>query len=177
MLKLLEYIVQFIELFYFIRVINSWEVSVVLRLGRYHRTLRPGWHFVIPLHIETLTTEWTVPQCKVLPSQNLTTADGKSVLVTPVITWSCSDAKRMLLKVGGHETVLLDSSCGVVARLVSAAAWAQLNSEPFVAGLTRAVRRRAKRWGIKVHEVQLSDVTLSRTFRLVSPPPSSPPPS
>lgn len=168
--KLVDTLLQFIGSFRFIRIIHQWEVGVVLRLGVYHRTLQPGWHLILPFSLEEVAVEWSIPTVKVLPAQSLTTLDGRSVLVTPVITWSCADAYKLTVTVGGNESALLDSACGVVSRHVTSLPWLDLSSDASMASLTSAIRRRAGRWGIKVHEVQFSDVSLSRTYRVVGPP-------
>ncbi len=34
-----------------IKVVNTGYVSIVERFGKYHRTLEPGWHIIVPLGI------------------------------------------------------------------------------------------------------------------------------
>lgn len=166
--KLVEWVVQFFELFRFIRIINAWEVGIVLRLGRFSRVLPPGPHFVWPFAIEAVATEWSTPQVKLLPAQSLTTADNKSIILAGMVTWRCVDVHKLLVETGGHEAVLLDACPGTITEIVARTVWTDLVSEKFQKELLRRVRHRARKCGIEVDEVQLSDLSVSKTLRLVS---------
>lgn len=165
--KLADFLLQFLDLFKFMVVVKAWEVGVVLRLGRYSRTLQPGPHLVWPLAIEQVATEWSVPIVRPLAPQSLTTLDGKNVVVSGVLTYRCVDAQKMTCEVGGHETVVQDSATGVIAQHVTRATWKDLGSDAFLRAVTRAVNRQARRWGLAVDRVQFSDIAQCQTIRLV----------
>jgi regulator of protease activity HflC (stomatin/prohibitin superfamily) len=172
--KLVDLLVQFIDLFFFVRIVSVWEKGVVLRLGRYSRTVGPGWHLVWPFHFENLLTEHITPATTKLDAQSLTTSDGVAVEVSAVVTWRIVNVRKVLLECEGHEQVMLDSTTGVLAEHVTGVAWSDLTTEEFRRTLTTAVHARAKKWGIKILQVQLKDVTRCRSLRLFS---GSAPPS
>jgi regulator of protease activity HflC (stomatin/prohibitin superfamily) len=166
--KLVELLVQFIDLFYFVRVIDQYMGGVVLRLGKYHRTLGPGAHMVWPLGIERVLMQHTNPSTTKLDAQSLTTADGVAVVVSAVVTWRVSNVRKVLLECDGHEQVMLDSTTGVLAEHVTGVVWSDLVTEEFRCTITSAVAQRARKWGIKVMKVQLKDVARCRSLRLFS---------
>lgn len=164
--RLVELALQFIDLFYVARVVDAWESGIVLRLGRFHRRVGPGLRWVLPLSLERLVTHPMTPDTVKLDAQSLTTADDVAVVVSAVVTWRVGDVKKLILKTNGHEQVLLDSATGVLADHVTGVTWKDLCTEEFRATITSAVQARARRWGIKVLEVQLKDVSRCPSLRL-----------
>lgn len=166
--RLIEWLISIIDLFFFVRVVDTWEAGVVLRLGHFHRNAGPGWHFVAPFKIERLITTHTNRSTTRLDPQSLTTADGVAVVISAVVTWRVTSARKVLLECDGHQQVMLDSSTGVLAEFVTGVTWADLVTEEFRRTITSAVAQKAKKWGIKVIQVQLCDVTRCRSLRLFS---------
>lgn len=164
--RLIDLILDSLSLFKFWEVIEPYEQAVVTRLGLYHRTLEPGFHWVIPFAIERAIGDSVVPVTHALNPQSLTTADGRSVVVRAVITRSIVDIQKALLECEGVENVLVDSAVGAVADAVRAHGWDDLSSKEFAAALTAEVRDRARPWGVKIHRVQLADISASRSLRL-----------
>lgn len=52
--RLIDLLVEFVELFQCFVYIDEFEEAVVLRAGRYNRTIGPGFHWIIPFNIEDL---------------------------------------------------------------------------------------------------------------------------
>jgi len=50
--------------------------------------------------------------------------------------------------------------------LIAAHTWEQIQAEDFAEVLTKACRKQAWRFGIEIQRVQLSDLTIARTYRL-----------
>lgn len=166
--KLVDLFLQFLDAFRFLQIIKAWEVGVVLRFGRYHRTIEPGLHWVIPLWIESTTVEWSVPVVKPLVPQSLTTADGVPVVLSAVLTYRVQNARKLVCEVGGHESALQDAATGVIASYVTSEAWDGLQSEDFLKRLTAAVHRQARPWGLAVQRVAFADIAKCRTIRVVT---------
>ena len=164
--RLIDLLLDSLGLFKFWEIIEPYEQAVVTRLGIYHRTLEPGFHWVVPLAIERVYGDSVVPTTHDLAPQSLTTADGRSVVIRAVITRSITDIRKAVLECEGVENVLVDSATGAVADAVRAHEWDELSSKDFAQALTAEVRDRAKPWGVKIHRVQLADISASRSLRL-----------
>jgi len=158
---------QFIESFRFLRIVKVWETAVVLRLGRYHRTLSPGLHFIWPFHVEAVVAEWTVPYPRQLPPQPLTTADGVQCVLTAVVTTRCVNAERLVCLSGGHESAILDSAGGTIADHVARAAWPDLVTPEFRAGLVKDMDKASREWGLQTMRVQLVQLSKARPVVIV----------
>jgi len=165
--QIFDLLIQFLDSFRFLKIVKAWEVAVVLRLGKYHRTLGPGLHFVLPFHIESVAAEWTVPYPRQLAPQPLTTADGVQVVVTAVVTTRCVDARKLVCLSGGHEAAILDSAGGTIATHVAATRWSELTTPKFARELTAAVDVASREWGLEALRVQLVHLSKARPICLV----------
>jgi regulator of protease activity HflC (stomatin/prohibitin superfamily) len=164
--RLFEFILHSLTAFQFWAVVNAYEEGVVLRLGVYHRKLEPGLHWVAPLFIERVIIDNVVPRVVNLGEQSLTTADGKTVVVSAVITARIHDIRKALLAVEAVDDALKDTCGGEIGRVISTSTWDQLHTGSLADTLTEACRKRGWQWGIEIKQVQLVDLTLARSIRV-----------
>lgn len=164
--RLLDFLLEILDLFRFWTVIDAFEEGVVLRLGKYSRTIGPGLHLMLPFGLEEDMTESVVPTTKNLGPQSLTTFDDVAVVVSGVITYRIHDIKKVLLEVEDAETCLEDSSYGVIGEMVNHTEWDSLIDAEFHEELSKMIRKRAWRWGIEVMQVQLAEVAKCWSVRL-----------
>lgn len=168
--RLLDFIISILKVFQFWVVIYPYESGVRLRLGKFHRVLPVGFHWCLPLKIDRVITIDTVVRTLRLGAQSLVTADGRHVVVNTVVTCSIHDAQRALLSVHSVEHVIDDACSGFVASFVSRHDFQRLVeccATPD-AQLMDDCRRTAAEFGIHIVKVQFTDVTQSRTFRLIN---------
>lgn len=166
--RALEWLERLADRLRFAVVLNEWERGVVLRLGRHHRTIGPGFHWVLPFGVDQVVQDAVCTTVTKLSPQSLTTSDGHNVVVAATVTWEVSDVETLLLRVAHRDHALLDSAPSVIAALVRRTAWDALFSEEFAGEVTKKVRARAKRYGLHVQEVALRDCVRTRTLRLIT---------
>jgi regulator of protease activity HflC (stomatin/prohibitin superfamily) len=109
-----------------------------------------------------------------LPVQSCVTQDDYEIAISAVLTYRVKDARKMLIDVAGDEGVLSDSSRGVIREIVGNHSYADLCRPAIDKKMTTAVRARAWRWGVEVKEVQLSDLTTAKTYRILGDSPVLP---
>lgn len=163
--RLVDIVLGFVDKFACMTIISDYQQGLVLRFGRFNRILDPGLHFLWPL-VEDVLNDNVVPRTYNLVAQSLTTRDGKSVVVSGVVTARINDIRKALLEVEGVDDAIKDASVAEVAQAVVGATWPELADPGFCDVLTAACRKRAWRWGIDIMRVQLSDVSVSRSIRL-----------
>lgn len=164
--RIIDLLLQWIAFFIPFVVIDEFERAVVLRFGRYHRTLEPGFHWMIPFEIERCISDNVVPRTANLQAQSLTTVDGRLVVLGAVVTCQIYDIKVATLEVEGVDHALQDACYGAVGLAVSSRTYDEIRAEGFSHELTKACRRAAKNFGIDIMRVQLSDLTLAKTLRI-----------
>ena len=67
-------------------VVSQFEGGVILRFGRYYRTVGPGLHWKIPLADNAITTS-TATTTMALRPQTLTTMDDITIVVNELRNW------------------------------------------------------------------------------------------
>lgn len=164
--KLIDFLIGVLDLFKCWTVLNEYERGVLLRLGRFKREVGPGWHWQFPFSIDVVLYDNVVARTVRLPTQSLTTADGRDVAVTGIVTATIEDIRSALLNVEGVDHVLVDACTAGIAHHVESCTWDELRAKEFGRQLTRVCRRRASQYGVRIHRVQLADRSLSRTIRL-----------
>jgi regulator of protease activity HflC (stomatin/prohibitin superfamily) len=142
-------------------------VGLVRRLGVFHRDLHHGFNWKWPV-IEEAMAAIAALDSTVLREQSLTTLDGVQVTLRCVLTYRVVDARQWILAVNDPESVLNDAGCLAVSELVpELSSFEVLQGEEFLTKLTRRVRARAKRWGIAVEAVGMSDRSAAPTYRIM----------
>lgn len=165
--KLIDLFVQFLEFFRFASIIRHYEAGVHLRWGRFYRVVQPGLRFQFPGYVDDILTENIKPCARPLGLQSLLTKDGKTVTLNTVITHYIADIQTAILEVENVHQAILDSCAGEIGRLVMTSTFDQIVHEDFPNKLGIACRRRAKKYGIHIEEVQIMELTPARALRLL----------
>jgi regulator of protease activity HflC (stomatin/prohibitin superfamily) len=91
-------------------VIQPWERAVRVRAGKHTATLCPGFHLRIP-YLDEVTSYNNRLRVAAVPSQTLSTLDGKAVTVAGLIGFKIVDPLAVLLNLQSPE-----SSCAAYAQ-------------------------------------------------------------
>lgn len=173
--KLVDLFIQFIKIFQFTLIIAPWQRAIRLRLGKFHSILEPGLHFYFPFWIDRVVGESVVMETMQIKPQSLTTKDGKTVVVTAVVTFRIEDIRTFLLDVEGRNNAVEDSTYGSISSYVMKKTWEELVALDDLGNeLTKTVRRQAKRYGVDIISVQIMDFIQCRPLRLITSPTSNP---
>lgn len=165
--RLLDVILNFLDQILPIAVVNQTDKGVRLRFGKFKEVLNPGWHFKIPFIDEVLkhTVLWTTIS---LTSQSLTTKDRKGVVVKAVIKYRISDIETFVLEVWDAIDALSDMTQGIIFDIIKEKSLDELQTSDLKPLISRKVRNEAKRWGIEVDTVTLSDFAEITSIRLLN---------
>lgn len=165
--RLIDLLVQFIELFKFWAVIDPYEEALVLRLGKLHRHLLCGWHWVIPMGIDRVIDEHIVPAVHVLENESVTTRDGKTISFRAVVTYRVRDIKKLLLEVEDGNHAVVDACAGEVARVLRESTWEEINHPEILDTVTAAARKRGFKFGVEIMSIQFAGLVSCRAIRLI----------
>lgn len=166
--RLFEFIQNFLELFKFWFVVMDYEEAVVMRLGRYKKTLSPGLHFIYPLAIDHVMSENVALETCNLGTQSLITKDGISIAIGVVLSYKIIDVKRFLIETENAASVLEDSTYGVVGAAITASTWDEVHTEDFNERVFKEIHRKALKWGVDIITLQFSDLTKAKCLRLLN---------
>jgi regulator of protease activity HflC (stomatin/prohibitin superfamily) len=166
--RLLDFLIQFIELFRFWAVIKQYEAGVLLRLGKFVRTVECGIHWRIPFGVDEYITDYIVPMTYSLGNESVTTADGRSIGFHAVVTSRVRDIQKAILEIHDVDHAVRDACSGEIGRVLRESTWQEVLAPDILDRLTSACRRRGFRYGIEILSVQLAGLTLCKTLRLMS---------
>lgn len=167
--KLIDKIIEFIGLFQFWIVLEPYQGGVRIRLGKWIKVLTPGPHLILPFGIDNCIYENVVVETMRLKPQSLTTKDGKSVVVSSVVTFTIEDVLKFLLEVEGRNAIIEDSGYGATSNFILHKTWQELNAMDDIGNeLAKVIRRQCKLYGVKVSTVQVVDFTQCRSIRLMT---------
>jgi len=165
--KLVDFLLGFLDQLLPFKVINQTDKGVLLRFGKFIRIIEPGIHFKIPFadEITPHTVLWTTQS---LPAQSLTTKDGKDVVVKAVIKYRIINVETFLLEVWDAIDAISDMTQGIIFDTIKEKTWEELQTTELKPLITRKARNEAKRWGIEVETVTLSDLAKITSIRLIN---------
>lgn len=165
--RLVDVLIACAKWFQFCIIVRDYEGGVCLRWGRFQRMLSPGFHWLWPFGVEESVLCNVVIETRNTQPQSLTTKDGVSMVISTVVTFTVSDPRVYLLGVFDALNVVEDSTVGNVSRMVEDSTWDEIRADGWAEKLTSTVRRRAKPYGVHILSVQPSDLTRSRSIRLI----------
>ncbi|MEW9554745.1 SPFH domain-containing protein [Nonomuraea sp. NPDC050783] len=143
-----------------IRVVPQATAAVVERLGRYHRTLRPGLNLVVPFIDRVKDVIDLREQVVAFPPQPVTTSDNLVVSVDTVIYFQVTNPKAATYEIAnflaGVEQLTVTTLRNVVGGMDLERALA--SREDVNAALRGALDEATARWGIRINRVELKAI-------------------
>ena len=165
--KLVELIIQWIEQLLPIVIIPSYEEGVRLSFGKFKKVLHPGIHFKIPFFDEILRQHVVVTTIS-LPAQSLYTLDRQNFVVKGVIKYKISDIKTFLLEVYDAKDAISDMTLSIIKNLIKSQPSEKCTDPDLDATLTKKARVEARKWGVDIQQVTLTDVAPIRSYRIIN---------
>jgi len=99
-------------------IVDARQAGVVLRFGKYSRTLPPGFHLKLPRPIETVTKVGTTEIRSVSDKVRMLTSDENIIAVDFNVQYQVSDARKYLFSVGGQPEDTLRQAAEAAVRSV-----------------------------------------------------------
>ncbi|MCF7846035.1 MAG: slipin family protein [Candidatus Peribacteraceae bacterium] len=161
-------IAAIILLIIFIRQVNQFERGILFTLGKYSKTLNPGWRFVIPV-FQSLTKVDIRVKAVDVPDQEAMTKDNVSVRINAVIYYKVKDAARSIIEVEDFRNATAQLAQTTMRNVVGEVPLDDL------LGKRDAVSKKIKSivdeatdpWGIDVSNVELKDIGLNDEMKRV----------
>jgi regulator of protease activity HflC (stomatin/prohibitin superfamily) len=165
--SLIQLFLQFYEKLIPWYVVDEADEAVILRFGKFSKVRGPGTYRKIPFfdNVIVKTTVWTTIS---LPAQSLTTKDGVNIVIKAAIKYKVRDIKTFVLEVWDAVDALSDMTSGIIFDVVKEYSWEELKVEDLRSLITRKTRHEAKRWGLEVESVTLSDLAQIKSLRLIN---------
>jgi regulator of protease activity HflC (stomatin/prohibitin superfamily) len=144
-----------------VRQVNEYQRGVRFTLGRFTGVMRPGWRLVWPIFQTYRKVDIRVKAVDV-PDQKAITRDNVSVAVNAVIYYKVTDAAKAIIEVEDFRFAISQFAQTTMRNIVGEATLDELlaNRDKIAERIRSIVDEETDAWGLKVHNVELKDVSL-----------------
>ena len=165
--KLIEVITQWWAQLVPAVIIPNYEQAVLTRNGKFVKVLEPGFHVKLPIFDEVISHHVVVTTLSLAP-QSLYTIDKQNIVVKGVVKYKISDVKVFLLEVYDAQDALADMTQSIIKNIIIASSLEQCIDPDMDNTLTKKVRAEARKWGVDIQQVTLTDIAPIRSFRIIN---------
>lgn len=146
-------------------IVKDYHRVALFRFGKFRKVLGPGVHFKIPFFDDpdfyvVATTTLT------LPVQSVVTKDGESIVVKGAIKYQVTDVEVFGVKVTDAKDALSDMTCGIIFDTIKSLTWQEAYEGDINSVITKKAKSEAKRWGVTIEKVTVTDLSKMRSLRL-----------
>ena len=144
-----------------VRIINQYERGVILRLGKYSRTLSPGFRIIIP-YIDTMIKVDIRTTPMDIPKQEVITRDNVTVNVDAVVYARVIDAQKAVLETTNYRYATSTFAQTALRDVTGNFDLDQLLSERdrISQQIREIVDTQTDKWGIDIESVKLQNIEL-----------------
>jgi regulator of protease activity HflC (stomatin/prohibitin superfamily) len=149
-----------------IRQINEYQRGVKFQLGKYIKTLEPGWRLVVPVFQSMRKVDVRVKAVDV-PDQEAITKDNISARINAVIYYKVTDAAKAIVQVENYRHAVGQLAQTTMRNIVGEMELDELLTKRDQASekIKSIVDALSDPWGIKVEHVELKDITLPEEMK------------
>ena len=163
--KLIDFILSLLDYIMPVYVVKEYQGAVVFRAGHFKFVKRAGLHWKWPF-VDFVDVYGMATTTLTLPVQSVTTKDGMEVVVKGQVKYQVEDLEIYGVQVVDARDALSDTTCGIIFGIVHGMTWEEACSADLNAQISIPCRREGKKWGVKVHQVTLTDFSKMRSIRL-----------
>jgi membrane protease subunit HflK len=147
------------------------EQAVILRFGKYYKTLDEGGHYYFhwPV-IHTVMTVATTRQLIDIDKQDIITSDGESIVLNASVEYVIDEPYKALLSVNDYDENLQEFAGNIFREVIMSRTLKQCVNEvdDIILGVTEKIEQVAsEQYGICVLQVFVPTFTTSYTIRLI----------
>jgi regulator of protease activity HflC (stomatin/prohibitin superfamily) len=144
-----------------IRIVNQYERGIVLRLGKFHRTMNPGLRIIIPyidhmMKVDVRTTPMDIPKQEVITKDNVT------VNVDAVVYYRVLDPKKAVLETTNYSYATSTFAQTALRDITGNFELDEILSkrDEISSQIKEIVDKQTDKWGIDIENVKLQNIEL-----------------
>ena len=151
-----------------IKQVSEYERGVKFCFGKFKKIMNPGWNIVLPI-IESYKKIDIRTKVIDVPEQEVITKDNVSVKINAVIYYNIFDASKAILEVENFHYAVSQLAQTTMRNSVGSVTLDELLScrDKISDTICKIVDKASDEWGVKVHDVELKDVSLPGEMKWV----------
>lgn len=147
-----------------VQIVQQWERALVFRLGRFHRTLEPGPHLLLPV-LDTIVAHVDMRiRVTDFSAERSVTRDTVPVHVDALAFWMVWDAEKAILEVEKYRDAVTLSAQAALRDNIGRNDLSKLLSERERLGseIQEILDRKTSPWGITILSIEFKEVLLPK---------------
>ena len=143
-----------------VRIVPQASTGIVERLGRYHRTLDPGLHFLVPFIDRLRPLVDMREQVVAFPPQPVITQDNVTISIDTVFYFTVTDAFRATYEVASLLFAIEQLTVTTLRNVIGSIALedALTSRDKINADLRIVLDEATERWGLRVNRIELKSI-------------------
>ena len=143
-----------------IKVVNTGYITLVERFGQFHRTLEPGWHFLIPFADFARKKVSTKQQILDIEPQSVITSDNVKISIDNVIFYRVMNVKDAIYNIESYQSGIVYSTITNMRNIVGNMALDEVLSGRDIINLEllKVVDDITDAYGIKILSVEIKNI-------------------
>jgi regulator of protease activity HflC (stomatin/prohibitin superfamily) len=143
-----------------VRVVSQATAAVVERLGRYHRTLDPGLHFLVPFIDRVRKLVDLREQVVAFPPQPVITQDNVTISIDTVFYFTVTDPFRATYEVANLLMAVEQLTVTTLRNVIGSLSLEETltSRDKINADLRIVLDEATERWGIRVNRIELKSI-------------------
>jgi regulator of protease activity HflC (stomatin/prohibitin superfamily) len=143
-----------------VRIVPQANAGIVERLGRYHRTLEPGLHFLFPFidHLRPMVD--LREQVVAFPPQPVITQDNVTISIDTVFYFTVTDPFRATYEVAQLLTAIEQLTVTTLRNVIGSLSLEETltSRDKINADLRIVLDEATERWGLRVNRIELKSI-------------------
>lgn len=149
------------------KVINEGSEALVERLGRKHRTLKPGLNFIVPLVDQIVMEDTTREQVLDIKPQNVITQDGIYLEVDAVVYWRIQDIEKSFYQIEDLQQALVNLTTTTLRENIAQNTLEQTNvsRNEMDQAILAQLNGITADWGVEVRRLDIQSINPPETVK------------
>lgn len=149
--------------------VDEWQEAVILRWGKYQRTVTKGAHFKLPIAEYHMFIDIKPNTMEVEPVV-VTTSDGKTIAAGLMVHFFISDSKAYQIDNNDSASNMRDIMRAELSDLLEDLNWADTKKKTTKNALQRALTPKFKEMGVTILDLKFTHKCETRAFKLFTNP-------
>ena len=151
-----------------IKIVSQADMLVVERLGKFHKVLRGGLNFIIPIIDKPINRLTTKEQMIDIPKQSVITKDNVNITIDGIVFCTVENAQEATYNVVDFKKAISNLAMTTLrSEIGSMELDATLsNRDTLNAKLQNALGQASINWGVKITRVEISDISVPKEIEI-----------